>query len=349
MTDNAFIFNPNGVKLDEFDIIVQRQSKITTGVSAAHANFEITARDVKATARNLRYLNIVYITSNIAGVRDYCARIWPGTEGTRVDDGTLQFNLQAYESILATRYTAAQDIFEGTPGAIAIQLLSAARRQGYLPISSDTSSIKTSGASQKKEYNAVSIYESLNALATENGYIWYLLPSVDSATNILTLKMVWDFQKARIFPQRLSVEGKGAYLSITDMREVGELANHVQAYGKFDNWATPVFYEEKNAASISRYGQVATYVIHNNTETSSDGLIPIVQQYLAEHAFPQLQINAIVNSAPYPKLGDICTVDMPSNNGFIIDRRGNTATMQVTNLVYTPDQNSYVIHLEELQ
>jgi hypothetical protein len=86
MTDNAFIFNPNGFKLDEFDIVVQRQSKITTGVSAAHANFGITARNSKATARNLRYLNIVYVTSGIPGVRDYCARIWPGREGTEIKE-----------------------------------------------------------------------------------------------------------------------------------------------------------------------------------------------------------------------------------------------------------------------
>lgn len=348
MTDNVFVFNPFGKKLDQIDVAVQRQSRITLGTSAAHANFTITARNAKATAQNLRYGNIVYVTSSISGLVDYAAIIWPGTSGTQISDGLINFNVRAYEWILASRYTMAYEPITGTPGEVARALLKSARRVGFLPISTDDSGIDLGGIALSKEYNAYPIYDALNELAKDNGYIWYLQPSVDKVTNQLSLKLIWDAQSASSFATRLTSNGDNNNMVISKIYETGDIANHVISYGRFSNWSSPVYYEEKNSVSISAYGIVVSHVIMDNTETTSAGLVQQVRQYLAEHAFPVLEVDCTITAAPYPKLGDICTVELPPNNGFIIDRRGNVATMQVTNLVETPTDNTYIIHLKEV-
>ena len=349
MTDVNIVCNCNGKKLDELEIAVQRQYKITSGFNSATGGFEISARDNKATARNLRYGNIIYVTSSVVGLRDYAAVIWPTDNGTGVEDGILKFNLRSYEWILSTRYTDVQETFEGTPGQIAIMLLTSARRNGNFPVTLDTNLVNIGGEHTTKVYNFANIYKALNDLAQDYGFLWYLQPNVDAVTNNLSLQLVWDYQKTRTFPIRLSTGGDRPYLQVDKIKERGEIANRVIAFGKFADWAQPNVSEPQiSQKSQSFYGQVYEVVIENNIDISPAGLDNLAAAYLQEHAFPKISIDGAILREPYPRFGDILTVEMPANNSFIIDRRGSDIKMQLTNAIYTPDDKSYAVHLEEI-
>ena len=349
MTDIVIVCDNAGRKLTELPVSIEREyPSLDRNINAGSGSFAIPAGHAKATGRFLRYGNLIYVYSDQVGIPDWAAMIWPSEPaGTRVRDGELVIQLRSVEWLLATRATEAQDILSGKSGRIFQGLLNIARREGYLPITTDTNGIAMGGAVSSKEYNLMSVYEAVNRLAEDNEVYWSLLPFIDS-TNTLQLRPQWRFKRTSNFRGKLDTGGTNANFAITDLGEAVEIANHVIAYGRSDSWASPVMYQERSRPSISRYRQVYTKVLQCLDETTVEGLIPIVKAYLKTHAFPPLYAEGIVTRAPFPKVGDVTDLTLSDYGGVITDQRGSNVKMQVQTAAYSPGDSSLAIRVEEI-
>lgn len=353
-TDNVFVHNNSGARLDDLSnsVAVQRSSKLAYGVEASRGNTSIDVIDPKATQRNLKASNILYIKSSDTSIREYAALLWNSDPtGNEVADGRMNLPLRSYEWILDTRVTAKQENLYGTPGEIFIALIYAARRTGYLPISTDTGSVNVGGQPVSKEYRYAPIYQTINKLAEEFGFYWWLQPSIDTTVTPPVLSMIpnWVPKRSRNFKPRLSSGGDNPNFSIRSTREIGEPANHIIAYGKGETWKTTPTYEEKDFESIGFYKQAFQFVLPCLDISTEKALIPIVQKELEKRAFPLLQVDGAFNYGPYPLVGDICQVELPPNSPFINSRRQSIVGMQVEYHTLTPQDSSFIVHLKELR
>lgn len=349
MTDVCTVHNNLGVPLDELPVSVPRGDNLTRTVNADRGFFGLSMNHPKATLRNLRNGNILYLQSDKAGIRPWAALIQePEPTGTEITNGELSIKLRGAEYIFATKYTAAKDIITGTPGACINQLIAFARREGFMPVTTDKTGIDMSGSIiGPLEYNLANIYEAINKIVEDAGGFWWMQPII-TVDNKVTLKPFFAYQRTRVFPVALNSTGTSANLSIKSINQSGELWNHVIAYGRADSWDAPITYEEKNPRSIGYYGGTYTHILPALEQTTVDGLVPIVRDALKNHSFPLLKIDGIVTSAPFPRVGDVCTVYLGSYGPLITARRGPIVQMIVENTFYSPGDESLAVHLSEI-
>jgi hypothetical protein len=340
-----------GVKISpSLPTSIQQVSKISYTVDAARGDASIPVSDPKATAANWKYGNIFYVKPGEPSQREYAGLPWPVSPGgTEIADGEIIMQLRSYEWILQKRCTAPKELLEGVPGDVFIGLLNAARREGALPISTSESAINKGGESIKKEYNFAPIYETINDLAEENDFYWWLQPSIDPTTNRLVLTPNWRPRRSRVSRFTLRPGGDNPNFRITKIRESGEIANHIIAYARFESWDEPVWDEIYDRSSIGFYKQVFTDVIPCLEETTKEGLRPILERAIYERAIPLLYIDGAVLKAPYPQPGDIVPFSLPAGYSFIVNRRKSIIQMQVEGTVRTPEDNSFGVSLKEIR
>lgn len=351
MTDVTVVYDNTGRPRDELPVKVVRSSNLTSTIAAAKGSFQIAYDHPKATATNLRAKNIIVVRSDQRGIEDYAALIdEPSPTGTEItQDDLLDIKLRSAEWIFGTRYTAAQEVLSGKPGEIFAALIYAARREGYIPVSNSMAGIDTGGDNIGPiEYNYANIFEAINDLAEKNAAYWWLAPIVD-ANNTLQLKPYWAFKRSRLFGTPLRSTGAGKNFVITSMNQAGryDIANHVKAVGRSPDGTQLVEYEETSRASVGYYRGVYTKVIQCPDESTVEGLIPVVRSYLAESAFMPLQIDGIIVSAPFPRVGDVCNVVLQNYGQLITARRGAVVPMSVTTATYSPYDNGLTVHLQE--
>jgi|SRR6478752_1844331 len=350
MIDNVFVFDNAGVKIDDLTglVSVQRTEKLSYTIEAARSAMTITATESKANSRTLRTGNIVLVKNSEGTIKPLSGVIWPSDpNGYELKNGEYRIPLRSYEWILDKRFTNGQEIYRGSPGEQFIFLLAAARRQGYLPISTDTTYIQRMGERVSKEYNAAPIYQTINKLASDNSFYWWLSPLEDPITGLLELTPYWRVKRSKKFATQLSCGGEAPNLTVRSIYEAGEIVNHVKVYPAGDSWSKRIPYERKDYASIGYYRQVYSKSIDAPDETTIAGLRAIALDTLNKYAFTLLRIEGVINSAPYPQVGDICPVVLPANIGMMADRRGTIIDMQVEQVVITPQDNSYVVKLQE--
>lgn len=349
MTDVVVAFDNMGRPRDELPVVVPRGWEITRSVNSAKGFFNILATHQKANINNLKNGNIIYVYSDQRGIKPWAAIICePEPSGTEIIDGELNIKLRSSEWILGTRYTGPQDILTGKPGEVLAQLLYIARREGYMPISTDLSGVDMGGETVGPlEYNDANIYQAINDLAEKCDAYWWLYPTIDN-TNTLVLKVNWAFKRSRSFNVPLKSAGSSSNFVISNINQAAEIANHVKAFARTDDWSKPVEYEETNPRSVSYYGRVFTLVIPALEETTSAGLIPIVQTALKNLSFPPLHIDGTITSAPFPQAGDTLYVLLSNYGSLITARRGAIVQMYVETAFYSPQDNGLTVHLVEI-
>lgn len=352
MLDNVFVFNNEGVKIDDLTglVTVQRTEKQSYTIEAARSSFTIASTNSKATSRTLKTGNIVLVKNSESTVKNLCGVVWPSDpNGYEWSGGEYRIPLRSYEWILDRRYTDAQDKFTGSPGQQFAFLLSCARRQGYLPISTDTTYIQMMGEKVAREYNAAPIYQTINKLASDNSFYWWLSAAEDATTGLLELTPYWRVKRSKKFAVQLSCGGEKPNLTPRKVYESGEIANHIIVYGAGSDWIqrNNNRFERKDYASIGYYKQVFTKVIDASEETTRAGLRAIALDELNKSAFTLLRIEGTINAPPYPQTGDICSVVLPAGIGYMAERRGTVIDMQVEQVVITPTDGSYTVKLQE--
>jgi hypothetical protein len=349
MADVSTMFDCFGIPLDELPVLVERSWNVERSVNTAKGSFSMPYDHPKATIRNLLNGNIILVQSSEAGVRDWAALIAePEPDGTELIDGELIIKLRSSEYLLGTRYTASQDILSGKPGEVFAALIYIARREGFLPISTDMSGIDTGGnLIGPIEYNDANIFNAVNDLAANNDAYWWFQPVIDS-TGRLTLKPYWVYKRSRQFPVPLKSAGVNSNFIIRRVRQAAEVANHVKAFASTDNWANPIEYEEFRYDSIGYYKGVRTYVIPALEETTQAGLIPLVQDHIRKNAFSPIAIEGVVVQAPYPQAGDVLYVVTDNLGPVITNRRGPIIQMTMQSGAWSPADEVLSVILNEV-
>lgn len=349
MADVVTAFDNVGRPINELPVDLPRGYTIERSINTAKGSFSLPYDHPKATIMNLLNGNLILAQSSEAGVRDWCAVIAePEPDGTEISDGEIIIKLRSAEYILASRYTAPQDILSGRPGEVFVALITIARREGFLPISTDITGIDLGGLPiGPLEYNDANIFNACNDLAAKNDAYWWFQPIVDS-TNTLTLKPFFAFKRSRNFPVPLKSAGSGSNFIARRIKQANEIANHVKAFAATDNWANPIEYEESNQASIGYYKGKRTFVIPALEESTVEGLIPLVQDHLRKKAFSALAVEGYVLKAPYPQAGDVVPVVLGNYGSVITARRGPIVYMTVESAFWTPSDKCLSVLLSEV-
>jgi len=351
MTDIVIVTDPLGQKLGQLPVSVSRTGKLQRTVDTARGTCTIPANHPKATDYYFRTGNYIFVYSSDPTIANFCGILWNSNpNGTELVDGNLVFQIRSTEWVMHTRLTDDVCTLTGTPGAKFIQIVQQALKIGYLPISTDYRNVNSTGYPTRigdDILNKAYCYEAANDLANANDAYWWFNPVIDEQNRLL-LEPYFKFRRSSTFPKKLVVGGDRANLALKKMCDFTEIANEIVGIGHFESWDSPLIYTERNQESISWYKQVYTDKIDRPEITTMAGLITAVQAELKRRAFSRLMIDGVVTSAPYPRIGDICQVQLNDTGSYITARRGSVVSMQLDSYTVNPQYPSFTGHFTEV-
>jgi hypothetical protein len=365
--DKVIVFDRNGMPLDELNVSVKRHLKLDHVLDFDRGSFNIGVSDPKATEKNLRRNNFIYVTSDQPGILPWAAIIWydenNGLQITR--DSQYVVTLRGAEWVLAQRYTEAQLVFQYAygPGDTIYNLIKEAQRSAPWPaIQLSQNLMGRGGQSCRPAFNFANIYETVNKLTADNQFYFRFIASrdMDDATSVGTGKLVLQpYSRAKIGRQNSFVvsarSGGGNASEATNLvggrimeRTKKPYANQIIAYGKMDNWTDGIVYKVDNVDAQGETG-VVQYVLPVMTAGTIDDLVAPAKAELRDRSHRLYVDGELTNVSKYPNPGDTGIV-APDYQGatWLADKYGNAVHMQVTETNYDPQSNKMAVVFEGL-
>lgn len=344
--------SPDGKKLAKLPVAVQRGAKMARTVDAAKGSLSIGATHPKLTDRNFRTGNIIFVkSSDYPTIPNFGAAIWnPDPNGTVLsNDGIFTFGLRAYEWVsLHNRLTSPNSKLTGSPGSQIKQVLQMALADSPFPLSTDFSGINTNGASSEIVTSLEPCYELINKIANDNDGYWWL-DAVENSRNMIEFVPQFRYRRSVQTRRKLVVGGdvRRATLIPSNVYEFTEIANRITGVGYSDGENPPLTYTEDDNLSKARYQQIYHIRLDFPNITDLAALQKAVRAALKRRAFLKLAIDGFVTTGPYPRVGDVCKVDIGSLPAFLVNRHGSIINMQCDTTNYSPS-TGMTVHLTEL-
>lgn len=336
--DCVTVYDRTGKPLDELDAKVTRAWKLERIVDAAKGQMQLSVEDPKATFTNLKYGNYVLV-ENSGGLPNWGGIIWPRTI---VSGGAIQITLQSAEWMFNGRVTDEKDKASGTPFQVFYYLCGLAVRNWTLPFSRDFV-YQDVDETVDKVWNAKNIFEAMNELADETNSYWFLDPQRRDDGRLWFIPH-WQRRIGGLFRLPLVENQNLVGLRITE--EPPDLANIIDCYGQFADWADPLKVQVKDDDSVFRFGPIMASEVFSNIATTA-GLQFAGKCALRRRARPQLYIQGTL-AAPWPEVGDAVQVQLTTNFGFLTRNRAQNIRMLVTDLAYEPGDDRVTVNLREI-
>lgn len=370
MADTVTVFDRSGRPLDELNVSVVRHLKLDHTVDMDRGSFLISTGDVKATERNLRRNNFIYVISDQPNIKPWAAIVYPDeSNGLRVNaNAEYEVPLRGAEWLWGTRLTGAiETITPGqTPGNTFISILQIAQRAApFPPLLMTFGGVNVTGQPTEQTWNLQDCYSIVNTLSSDNDFYWGFVASRD--WNVTTQQGTGNLVLTPYFRAKIGkrdqislVASSGSGNSLDHANLVGStvsersahtFANRVIAYGKMDDWKQNIIYTADDKISQGLYGIVEKSVSFQ-TATTVSALQPCAEKEL-KLSKNRLYvdgdlINPTANSTvPFPAIGDVCFVQ-PDYNGstFLADKYGTVLRMRVKETNYNPQNNTMAVNLE---
>lgn len=272
----VLIFTQTGTPLDVLDVSVTRSWLLN---DIGQCTFTIASKDPKCTERNLRFGNLVYVSSDV--LPD-----WVGVIDTPRGRNYGSISVTAYsaEYLLQLRVIQSYQTVKGTTGALFKAVLGAVKSAGGAVIEPN-GDLDHIGWPTGANYNfdLITAFETISNIVKSYGGDWDVSPALDTAGRLHLLGNYYKV-KGSIRNDYVIDESNSELVLGNKVEEQGPFHNDVRGFGNDAKPASRVLFTAKNQASIDLYGphQVALSVESNEIAAVKKS----AAAYLADNLFP---------------------------------------------------------------
>lgn len=328
--ERALVFSRTGTALGEVRATVARTWHVER---ISQATISIPTGDAKFTPELFRPRNIFYVEAQ--NLEAWAGFLWMPL---RWREGIFSGTLWGTEKLLGFRRTGSNAILSGNGGTIFGALINYANLSESLGIT--VGSVEPGGGNIERTYNLANVLEAVDKLASDLDKEWWIAPAVSGGK--LTLAANWGTRGGTF--GKLLVEGRN--FTNVELSEEGDVANDIIAYGKFEEWTSPLLSQAADATSRTEYGLIEDTVAALDTDDQIT-LDNLVAAHLGRRKARRMVMTGDVLGPPYPRCGDLATV-MLSRTMWISGKIGGKATMRVQATGFDPVDGVMTVALREV-